>query len=197
MKRHGIQHFASESEQQTAVIERFNEIIKTRIWTYLSDRGTMRWLDVIQDLVDAYNHSCHRSIGIAPADVQKSEENCLLVRLFKNADIHLSLQFRKEPWCGPAATRQFLTKVTCQTVPKSTLQWVRKCHLEKGTRATYISWWTTTMMLLLAAGTQRSYRKFQTTRTALRKFCEGVLNLTAQKNYLSGGKVGQQSRTRG
>ena len=69
MKRHGIQHFASESEQKAAVVERFNRTIKTRIWTYLSDRGTVRWVDIIQDLVDAYNHSRHRSIGIAPADV--------------------------------------------------------------------------------------------------------------------------------
>ena len=43
--------------------------------TYLSDRGTVRWVDVIQDLVDAYNHSRHRSIGMAPADVQKKDEN--------------------------------------------------------------------------------------------------------------------------
>ena len=53
MKRHGIQDFASESEQKAAAVERFNRTIKTRIWTYLSDRGTVRWVDVIQDLVDA------------------------------------------------------------------------------------------------------------------------------------------------
>ena len=42
MKRHGIQYFASESEQKAAVVERFNLTIKTRILTYLSDRGTVR-----------------------------------------------------------------------------------------------------------------------------------------------------------
>ena len=47
MKRHGIQHFASESEQRAVVVERFNRTIKTRIWTYLSDRGTVHWVDVI------------------------------------------------------------------------------------------------------------------------------------------------------
>ena len=31
MKRHGIQHFASESEQKAAVVERFNRTIKSRI----------------------------------------------------------------------------------------------------------------------------------------------------------------------
>ena len=42
IKRHGFQDFASESEQKAAVVERFNRTIKTRIWTYLSDRGTVR-----------------------------------------------------------------------------------------------------------------------------------------------------------
>ena len=42
MKRHGIQHFASESEHKAAVVERFNRTIKTRVWTYLSNHGTVR-----------------------------------------------------------------------------------------------------------------------------------------------------------
>ena len=89
IKRHGIQHFATESEQKTAVVERFNRTIKTRIWTYLSDRGTVRWINVIQDLVDAYNHSRHRSIGMAPANVHKKDEDRLWVRLFGDGDTHL------------------------------------------------------------------------------------------------------------
>ena len=92
MKRHGIQHFASESEQKAAVVERFNRTIKTKIWTYLSNRGTVRWLDGIQDLVDAYNNSLHRSIGMAPADVQKKDENRLWVRLFGEKDTYLKPQ---------------------------------------------------------------------------------------------------------
>ena len=92
MKRHGIQHLASESEQKAALMERFNCTIKTRIWTYLSDCGTVRWVDVIQDLVNSYNHSRHRSIGMAPADVHRKDENRLWVRLFGDGDTHLKPQ---------------------------------------------------------------------------------------------------------
>ena len=42
MNRYGIQHFTSDSEQKAAVVERFTRTIKTMIWTYLSDRGTVR-----------------------------------------------------------------------------------------------------------------------------------------------------------
>ena len=93
MKRHGIQHFATESEQKAAVVEQFNRTIKTRIWTYLSNRGTVRWVDVIQDLIDAYNHSRHRSIGMAPAEAQTSDENRLWVRLFGDGDTCLKPLF--------------------------------------------------------------------------------------------------------
>ena len=92
MNDHCIQHFANESEQKAAVVERFNRTIKTRIWTYLSDRGTERWVDVIQYLVDAYNNSLHRSIGMAPADVEKKDENRLWVRLFGDGDAYLKPQ---------------------------------------------------------------------------------------------------------
>ena len=49
-------------------------------------------VDFIQDLIDAYNHSRHRSIGMAPTDVQKKDENSLCVRLFGDGDIHLKPQ---------------------------------------------------------------------------------------------------------
>ena len=52
----------------------------------------MRWVDVIQDIVDAYSHSRHRSIGMAPADVQKKDENRLWVRLFRDGDTYLMPQ---------------------------------------------------------------------------------------------------------
>ena len=89
MKRHNIQHFASESEQNATVVERFNRTIKTRIWTYLSDRRTVRLVDVITNLVYAYNHSRHRFISMASADVQKKNKHRLWVRLFGDGDTYL------------------------------------------------------------------------------------------------------------
>ena len=71
MKLCGIQHFASESEQKAAVVKQFKQTIKTRMLTYLSNSGTVQWVDIILDLVDDYNKLRHRFIGMAPADVQK------------------------------------------------------------------------------------------------------------------------------
>ena len=49
----------------------------------------MRWVDVIQDQVNSYNHSRHRYIGMVPADVQQKDENRLLVRLYGDGDTQL------------------------------------------------------------------------------------------------------------
>ena len=45
MTTHGIHHFASESDQPTAVVEQFNRTLKTRIWTYLSAKRAKKWVD--------------------------------------------------------------------------------------------------------------------------------------------------------
>ena len=44
---------------------------------------------MIQQLVDAYNASRHRSIGIAPADVEKHHEDRIWTRLYKDGDTQL------------------------------------------------------------------------------------------------------------
>jgi len=89
MNLNDIQHFASESDQKAAVAERFNRTIKSRIWTYLSDKGTVKWVDVIKDLVSAYNNSHHRTIGMAPSKVQKKDEDRLWAKMYGDGNTYL------------------------------------------------------------------------------------------------------------
>ena len=138
MKRHDIHQFASESEQKAVVVERFNRTIKTRIWTYLSDRGTVRWVDVIQDLVDAYNNYRHRSIGMAPADVQKTDENRLWVRLFGDGDTYIKPQIPQGALVRASSHKTIFDKSYMPNWTKEHFT-VRRCHREKGQSAAYIS----------------------------------------------------------
>ena len=147
MNRHGIQHFASKSEQKSAVVERFNRTIKTRIWTYLSDRGTVRRVDVIHDLVDAYNNSRNRSIGMAPADVEKKDENRLWVRLFGDIDSYLKPQIPQGAMVRATSHKTIFDKGYMPNWTKEHFTVSMRCHLEKGQSAAYISWWTTTMKM--------------------------------------------------
>jgi transposase InsO family protein len=89
LRREEIEHFASESDQKAAVAERFNRTIKTRIWTYLSDRGTVRWVDVVQDIVQAYNNSYHRTIRMAPAEVRVQDQDKLWALMYGDGNTYL------------------------------------------------------------------------------------------------------------
>jgi len=68
-KANNITQFASNSDKKAAVIERFNRTLKNRIYAYFTSNNTKRYVDVLDDIVDAYNNTRHRSIHMRPIDV--------------------------------------------------------------------------------------------------------------------------------
>jgi transposase InsO family protein len=89
MRLNGIQHFASESDQKAAVVERFNRTLKTRIWTYLSAKRTKKWVEVLPAILTSYNGSYHRSIGMAPNKVTADDQDRIWTRLYGDGDTYL------------------------------------------------------------------------------------------------------------
>lgn len=90
-----VHHFSSNSDMKAAVVERFNRTIKTRMWRYLTAKATKRYMGVLQRLVDSYNHSVHRSIGMAPADVRKQHEETVWRRLYGTQSVNKKQHRRK------------------------------------------------------------------------------------------------------
>ena len=84
LKEKAIHHFASESDQKAAMVERFNRTLKTRMWKYFTAKNTYRYIDVLEDLLEGYNHARHRTIGMAPADVKPEHEEILWKRMYPN-----------------------------------------------------------------------------------------------------------------
>jgi transposase InsO family protein len=98
LKSKGIHHFVSNSDKKAAVVERFNRTIKSRIWAYFTAKKTKRYVDVLQDFVNAYNNSKHRSIGMAPAKVRPKHTNEIWRRMY--GDGSAELPNRKNPKAG-------------------------------------------------------------------------------------------------
>jgi hypothetical protein len=89
LDKQGIKFFVARNPDiKCAVVERFNRTIKTRLWKYFTEHNTFKYLDVIQDLVDAYNHSYHRSIKRRPVDVNLENEGDVWQTLY--GDMRLS-----------------------------------------------------------------------------------------------------------
>jgi len=69
---------ARNPDVKAAVVERFNRTLKERMWRYFTHKNTRRYIDVLQNIVNAYNHTRHSSTRMQPAVVTR--ENARIAR---------------------------------------------------------------------------------------------------------------------
>ena len=69
LKKQGIQFYTAMNEPKAAVVESVNHTLKSKPYRYFTGANSLRNIDVLQDIVDSYNNTYHRSIGPAPATV--------------------------------------------------------------------------------------------------------------------------------
>ena len=71
LKDNNIEIYSTHNDEKCSVIERWNRTIKTQLWRYFSANGTKKYIDILQPLIDRYNSTKHRSIGMTPTDARK------------------------------------------------------------------------------------------------------------------------------
>ena len=86
LKNFGIEHFTTMGETKASIVERFNRTLKTRIWRHFTASKSKRYLDVLQDIVHSYNNTIHRSTGMKPFAMKKSDEPSVWRRLYGNGE---------------------------------------------------------------------------------------------------------------
>lgn len=70
LKTFDIRFYTSQNEEtKAAIVERLQRTFKNKMFKYFTDRSTLRYADVLQDLMRSYNETHHTTIGMAPADV--------------------------------------------------------------------------------------------------------------------------------
>lgn len=69
LKQNDVVFFTSKNETKSAIVERFNRTLRSKIWRFFTASKQERYLDALPHLVNSYNHSMHSSTGFAPADV--------------------------------------------------------------------------------------------------------------------------------
>ena len=84
LKKNGVELWISENEDvKASIVERFNRTLKTRMWKYFTAHNdTRRYIDVLPQLVNAYNNTTHSSTKMKPAQVEKKDEIVIRKRLY-------------------------------------------------------------------------------------------------------------------
>lgn len=80
LKQKKIGFYHTFNETKASIVERFNRTLKQRMYRYFTWKGTLKYIDVLPELVESYNNSYHRSIKRTPASVSsKNEKNVWLI----------------------------------------------------------------------------------------------------------------------
>ena len=89
-KKH-VEFFTTYNEEMKAsVVERFNRTLKTKMWKYFTRNDTKMYIGVLPDMVWSYNHTFHRSIKMAPADVKPSNQEIVWQHLYGHEPLESS-----------------------------------------------------------------------------------------------------------
>lgn len=80
-KKYGFGLYSAASDIKSAVAERIVRTFKTKLYRYLYEYKTSRYIDALPQLVADYNQSIHRTIGMAPADVRSRHISSLLQKV--------------------------------------------------------------------------------------------------------------------
>ena len=73
LKKEKVDHFYSRSDTKSSMAERVIKTIKGKLFKYMEENNTTKWVSVLQDFVHAYNNSFHTSIKMTPAEATKAD----------------------------------------------------------------------------------------------------------------------------
>lgn len=80
----GVKHYFTHSNLKASICERFNRTLKNLMYREFSARGSFNWVGMLDELMERYNNSHHRTINMAPAKVRPKDEKKL--RAIHNAN---------------------------------------------------------------------------------------------------------------
>ena len=94
LKAEGIHFYTTNSEVKASVVERFIRTLNSRMWRYFTWKNTLKYIDVLGQLVKAYNHSHHRTIQMKPVKVRGEDESNVWRRLYSSPERPVKFLFK-------------------------------------------------------------------------------------------------------
>ena len=66
MKQYNINHYHTFSDKKASIVERFNRTLKSKMWHQFTLKNTLRWIEMLPDLITQYNDTFHSTIQCKP-----------------------------------------------------------------------------------------------------------------------------------
>ena len=61
-KKHNIGIYSTFGNSKSAIVERFNKTLKSKIWQIFTQEQNKNWIDILNDLVQKYNQTKHSAV---------------------------------------------------------------------------------------------------------------------------------------
>lgn len=75
LQKYKIHHYSVYSQFKASLVERFNRTLREKLNRYFTYTGKKVWYDILDKIVNTYNHTKHRSIqNMRPMDVNSQNE---------------------------------------------------------------------------------------------------------------------------
>lgn len=110
IRKHHINHYNTYSDKKAAIVERVIRTLKEALFKQFSLRGTYRWIDILQDVVNAYNNKRHRTIRMKPCDVNTKNESDIYKFAYNHIKIAGPHRFQKGDIVRISKYRHVFTK---------------------------------------------------------------------------------------
>lgn len=90
VNKYGINHYSTYSTKKASIVERFIRTLKSKIYKQFHLQGSYNWLvGLLDNSIKSYNNKTHRTIGLAPAEVNKNNKKLLQERYKKIQTLRL------------------------------------------------------------------------------------------------------------
>ena len=77
-----IIHFTTHSEKQANYVERFIKTLKSKLYRYMIEKNSPRYIDALPKIVNSYNKTWHSGIRSEPINVTKRNEKQLWWQMY-------------------------------------------------------------------------------------------------------------------
>ena len=75
-EKNKIEIYSTHNEGKYVVAERFIRTLKNKIYKFMTSISKNVYIDILDDMINKYNNTYHRTIKMKPADVKSSNIYC-------------------------------------------------------------------------------------------------------------------------